>query len=194
MFKKIIILGLLSSSLFSANIPVDISNIVSIDKKWEINMNDGKTYYIMLPTTLSYDELKNSLKENDCVWVYRWYQTEKLVKADFGVNIVITVQVKKDGIKYWIDDLENGKGWQNFDTFDKLKTYVNDNILSLVDSNKQDIFLNSYLANFNSIYANKLYLVMPKGDNLSFSLAIKGIENNDSSTDSLKYPPSVPHL
>jgi len=179
MWKKVLSSVAISSILLAGNINLDLGNLFSNGKNWNISMSNNGTYYLMLPINVNFSTLQKAINtQNGTIWVYRWYQKAELVKADFGINVLGVVQITKDKITYWIQDNDN---WVSKNNFEDFKTYLENRANDIVDNNKKNIFINSYIPSFNKIVANKLYLIMPKNMDLSFDLTMPNLNNSNVS-------------
>ena len=195
MLKRFLSSAIVSASLLMAgNINLNLMNSFAGKTSWNISMSKNATYYLMLPMNVDYTTLKNSITDsNATIWVYRWYQRSDLVKADFGIDVLGVVMVKKDKITYYIQD--NGN-WIKKTSYANFKSYLEDVAQDITDSRKKRIFLNSYIPSFNKINANKLYLLMPSKMDLDINITLptsSDINSTSSTTsDGLELPPS-PH-
>jgi hypothetical protein len=178
-FKKLIIgLGLSFSLLSATQLNIDMSDtfINSASKAWQIKFDNGKTYYAMLPLDIDFSQIQSILSDNQKVWIYRWYQKSSLVEADFGVKVLGVVKITNASVVYYMN--YNGK-WQHFDDFESFTNAMykiaDENIR---DADKKRIFENSYVAGFDKILKNKLYLVKPVGIDLDLNLNISKMINN----------------
>ena len=169
MLKKILYSVLFISSLsYASSLQLNLMDSFQNNSNWDISMQDGGTYYVMLPMDINYSVLQNSITDNDnngTIWIYRWYQKPELLQADFGSGAIFgVVKITKNSIQYYYNDGNWGEE-MNFNNFSNyLKTY------SPNDANKESIYKNSYVASFDKIHKNKLYLIMPK--NMNFDLSI----------------------
>ena len=167
-------------------------------EKWEISMNKGGTYYIMLPLDVDFSKLQNSLKDNETLQVYRWYQTKIIFEADFGVKSLVIIKVTKTAVTYYVYNPDDAKYVKVGSTFEEAKKYLLDNIApKITDSSKKSVFEISYVASLDKIRKNKLYLIKPKSSDLTISIDLGKSTAGTCSTgsaDSLLTPPSVPTI
>lgn len=197
MLKKALSSIVLSSSLLlSNNLNLNLMNSFAGKTSWNISMSKNATYYLMLPMDVDYTTLQNSITDsNAAIWVYRWYQRSDLVNADFGVNVLGVVMVKKNQITYYIQD--NGS-WISKTNYADFKTYLENVANDITDSSKKSIFLNSYIPSFNKINANKLYLLMPSEMDLNINIALPTSSDSNSTgttpNDGIERPPAPPSI
>jgi hypothetical protein len=202
-FKNLLISLAVSFSLANA-INIDVSNLFSGDKGWQLNMpklsKPTASYYLYSPVDIKFKQLQNLLtNDNQSIYIYRWYQKPSLVKADFNVSIFGLVKITKSSIIYGI--LKNGKLYAKFNGngafSDFNKTMVN--LANETDGiQNKNIFINSYVAAFDKIRKNYLYLIMPLNVdvnlNFNFSKNYLNEANSLSDSNSSIFPPPVPNI
>ena len=202
MLKKFLATTLFVGNLLIAgNINLNLADSFNSNSNWEINMQKGGTYYLMLPMNIDYSILQNSIPTNSnaTIWVYRWYQKHELVKADFGIDVLGVVGIKKDKIDYYV--FNNGS-WQDFSSYSDFKDQLMQLANDITDNHKKNIFVNSYVKSFDKIDKNKLYLIKVDNMDLNINISFPFTNNmgtndtnfSDTNSSGLQLPPSPPSI
>ena len=190
MQKSILLIVLYASLTFAGSLNLSLSSAFQQGDKWNISMEKDRTYYVMLPIDVEFSKLQESLLDGENLYVYRWYQSSDLFKADFGVKSLVIVNVKKSSVDYNVYNPTEKKYKMVGHNFSDVKTYLTKTIAPLIDNSaKKSIFLNSYVPSLSKMDKNKLYLIKPKSSNLNISISLS-LSGTSSSTTSSSEPAS----